>query len=395
MDVLQFILALFAVYLTLYVIYSFLLIGTALIRGPRELPIVSPKTRFSVIVPAHNEELLLPGLLDSLSEQNYPDHLVKTYVIADNCNDCTAGIGRNRGAAVIERFSCDFRGKGYVIKHGLENISRAEYDAIFIVDADSIVERHALKNLDLVIQEGARIMQCFNGVVNPDESWFTRLMDVSRTLGNEILSPAKERLGLSANLMGNGMCFSRDIISKYGWDSFTVGEDWEYYAKIVLQGERIAFVNQARVYHRESVNLRQATSQRLRWSSGRLAIALKFGLRLLVNGVKSGNLLKIDAALPLIFPNPSLAISLTLLMLLLCLIVTPLSYRDLFLNWFSALSISQFAFYLCGVLYVKDKKKKILAIFFAPVFLVWKSGLDLLSIAGIGRKYWVRTERKL
>jgi len=263
------------------------------------------------------------------------------------------------------------------------------------VDADSIVDETALKELDRAIQQGARIMQCFNGVVNPDDSWFTRLMDVSRTLGNEVLAPAKEKIGLSSNLMGNGMCFVRDVIARYGWDAFTVGEDWEYYAKVVLHGERIAFVNKARVYHRESIDLEQATSQRLRWSSGRFALAVNHGFRLLFNGMKSGSIMKIDAAMPLILPNPSLGISLTLLMLVLCLVVPLSGYENVMIGWFGLLVIIQITFFFAGVLYVNNKKIKIIAILFSPLFLVWKSGLDLLSIAGIGRKIWVRTERKL
>ena len=35
-----------------------------------------PLTRFAVIVPAHNEEALLPGLLGSLSSQSYPPESV-------------------------------------------------------------------------------------------------------------------------------------------------------------------------------------------------------------------------------------------------------------------------------------------------------------------------------
>jgi 1,2-diacylglycerol 3-beta-glucosyltransferase len=394
-DVLHTILFILAIYLALYVLYSIFLVGTALMAGRREILIGSPKTGFSVIIPAHNEELLLPRLLDSLSKQNYPSYLVKAYVIADNCSDGTARIGRNSGAEVIERFSSDFRGKGYAIRYALESICSYEYDAVFIVDADSIVERNALRNLDLAVQNGKKVIQCYNGVANPEESWFTRLMDVSRAIGNEILGPAKEKIGLSSHLMGNGMCFVRDIISKYGWDAFTVGEDWEYSAKLVLQGERIAFVNKARVYHSESLNLKQATSQRLRWSSGRLAIARQYGSRLLFDGVRSGSLLKFDAALPLLFPNPSLGISLTILMFLICLIMPFDALKGFMIGWFGILGILQLAIFLTGLWYVKNRKKKVLAIFFAPIFLIWKSALDLLSVAGIGRKSWVRTERKL
>jgi 1,2-diacylglycerol 3-beta-glucosyltransferase len=382
-------------YLSIYVIYTLVLILSNYFLRRKDHVMCEPRTNIIVIIPAHNEELLLERLIGSIRQQSYPHDLIKLVVVADNCSDMTADIGRDNEAVVLERYELNLRGKGYAIKCALENINLSVHDAVFIVDADSVVEASALRVLDQEIQRGARIMQCYNGLANPDESWFTRIMDVSRTLGNEVLEPAKEKLGLSSHLMGNGMCFVQDVISKYGWDAFTVGEDWEYYAKVVLQGERIAFVNKARVYHSESVNLKQATSQRLRWSSGRFAIAAKYGSRMLFNGMKSSSLLKIDAALPLLFPNPSLGISLTIMMLIVCLIVPLPTHRGILLGWYGVLGILQLAFYLCGILYVKEKIMKLLAILFAPVFMIWKSGLDLLSIAGFGRKYWVRTKRKL
>jgi hypothetical protein len=80
---------------------------------------------------------------------------------------------------------------------------------------------------------------------------------------------------------------------------------------------------------------------------------------------------------------------------MLCLVVTFPGDEGIVPAWFGLLIILQLAFFLIGVMYVKNKKKKLTALLFAPVFLIWKSGLDLLSVAGIGRKFWVRTERKL
>ena len=47
---------------------------------------------------------------------------------------------------------------------------------------------------------------------NHDDSWFTRMLDVSRTISNEIFHPAKVKLGFSSYLMGNGMCFSTNVL---------------------------------------------------------------------------------------------------------------------------------------------------------------------------------------
>lgn len=382
-------------YVSSYVLYNIFFILIHFMYRERITSRCPPVTTFKVLVPAHNEELLLGRVLESIRNQDYPKEMYDVLVVADNCTDNTAKIAMREGTRIIERKDDRLTGKGYAIKYGLEYLANELYDAVFVIDADSIVDQVALQEIDQAIQQGARIIQCSNGLANPDDSWFTRLMDISRTLGNEVLEPSKEIIGLSSHLMGNGMCFVRDVIEKYGWNAFSVGEDWEYYARVVLTGERVAFVNKARVYHRESVDLKQATSQRLRWSSGRFAIAAKYGTRLFYNGIKSGSIMKIDAAMPLLLPNPSLGINLTIMMLAITLVIPLSDFREYVVDWFCLLIILQLAFFLIGIVYVKDRKKKLLAIIFAPIFLVWKSCLDLLSVAGMGRKFWVRTERKL
>ena len=382
-------------YLSAYVLYNFVMIVVHVFAREKSCVDHGEKTHFAVIVPAHNEELLLAELLSSIEKQNYPRERFRTIVVADNCTDRTAEIGKSNGAEVLERNDIKHAGKGYAISYALERIGVESVEAVFIVDADSILNSEALEELHQAIRRGARIIQCFNGIANPDDSWFTRIMDVSRTYGNEVLEPAKEKIGLSSHLMGNGMCFVRDVIMKYGWDAFTVGEDWEYYAKVVIKGERVAYVRRARVYHRESVNIRQATSQRLRWSSGRFAVATTHGVRLLMNGLKNCSITKMDASMPLLLPNPSLGISLTLLMFFVSIVTAPPTRLELYAGWYALLGLAQLVFFLIGIAYVNNKKMKLLAIISAPIFIFWKTGIDLLSVAGVGRKSWVRTERKL
>jgi cellulose synthase/poly-beta-1,6-N-acetylglucosamine synthase-like glycosyltransferase len=393
MIVVSVILVLAGIYLGCYVSYWLILLVTHWFSSARLVPQGPVSTRITVVVPAHNEELLVGRLLDSIRDQDYPGELFRTVVVADNCTDATAAISRTRGANVIERVDERNRGKGYAIKRALETIELDKYDAVLIVDADCTVSANALRCLDGTLQEW-NVIQCYNGVGNPDESWFTRLLDVSRTINNMVYSPAKQRLGLSCELTGTGMCFATRILREHGWDAFTVGEDWEYYAKLIRKGEIVGFDINARVYHVESSSLKQATSQRMRWSSGRFAVAWRYGFGLLSRGVIDRNLVKFDAGLSLIFPNPSLGMNVTLAGLGGAFLATP-GYRMALVSWFFILALVQLGFFLVGVFYTQNKLSKFLAIFVAPVFLAWKMGIDALSLLGMGRKKWVRTERKV
>jgi cellulose synthase/poly-beta-1,6-N-acetylglucosamine synthase-like glycosyltransferase len=380
------------IYLSGYVSYWIVLLVTHLLSPGRRLAPGPLSTRFAVVVPAHNEELLVGRLLDSIRHQDYPPKLFDAIVVADNCTDATAVISRSHDATVLERMDERNRGKGYAIKWALETIDLDRYDAVLIVDADCTISASSLRSLDAMLQ-GWSVIQCYNGVGNPDNSWFTRLLDVSRTVNNRIYSPAKQRLGLSCELTGTGMCFATRILRKHGWDAFTVGEDWEYYAKLIGKGEIVGFDMNARVYHEESSSLRQATSQRMRWSSGRFAVARKYGLGLLSMGLIERNLIKFDAGLSLILPNPSLGMNVTLLCLCGAFLAIP-GHRTAFASWFLVLALAQLGVFMVGVVYTQNRLSKFLAIFIAPVFLVWKLGIDALSILGVGRRRWVRTQRK-
>jgi len=383
------------VYTTIYVLYCVVLFAAHFFMGDREMPLLPPKVRFGIIIPAHNEELFLGRLLKSINKQNYPSDMFKVVVVADNCTDRTAQIGVENNAMVLERFDCQHHGKGYAIKYALERIGLNSYDAIFIIDADSIIDNDLLTHLDKSFRAGNNVIQCYNGVANPDESWFTRLLDVSRTIGNEIYFPAKEKLGLSSYLMGNGMCFSSEVLVRHGWDAFSVGEDWEYYAKLIQAGETVAFAKEARVYHQESSSLKQATSQRMRWSSGRFAVAGKYGIGLFFKGLKEINIKKMDASLPLLFPNPSLGVNITAVCLLLSLMLIRTANNHYFFLWFFLLVLAQIAIFMVGIMYTRNKLKNFLSLFAAPLFLMWKIGIDLFSAFGLGRKEWIRTDRKL
>ncbi len=52
-------------------------------------------TRFTVIVPARNEEDNIAGCINSVLQQNYPQHLFDIIVIDDHSTDNTAGVVRN------------------------------------------------------------------------------------------------------------------------------------------------------------------------------------------------------------------------------------------------------------------------------------------------------------
>jgi 1,2-diacylglycerol 3-beta-glucosyltransferase len=383
----------FALYVTAYVVYqTALFAGNAAMPDPPS-PTASKMRRFVVIIPAHDEELHLPRLLASFRAQTYAKDRYRVAVVADNCTDGTVAACRPFDVDVLERIDAR-RGKGHAIRWALERVGPGGFDAVVIVDSDSLVDARLLEELNLAMERGDRVIQCYNGVANPCQSWFTGLMDVSRTIANDIVHPGKRKLGLSSHLMGNGMCFDVGVLTSYGWDAFSVGEDWEYYARLIMNGVPIGYSRTARVYHQESVDLRQASSQRLRWASGRFHVLRQYGPRLIWHGLRTRNLTCVDAALPLAFPNPSLGLNLTLLGVALAAAGWLMGGGITMLVWFSGLVLAQVAMFVIGILHTEHKLRNAATVVVAPLFLVWKMGIDIISLFGVGTKEWKRTERR-
>ncbi len=349
---------------------------------------------FAILVPAHNEELLISRLLTSLLAVSYPSHLRRIFVIADNCTDGTAEESASYPVDVLVRNDPTERGKGFAIKHALEKIGTNSFDAFLIVDADSVVDPFVLKELNVSLNRGEQAIQCHNGLGNRHDSWFTELLYVSRVLNNVLYHHAKYKLGLSSHLMGNGMCFASGLLGEMGWTAFTAGEDWEYYTTLIEKGHKVAFALKAVVRHQESKSLEQATSQRLRWARGRFQIGRTAGLKLLFTGLRRRNMFMADASLPFIFPNYSLHANLAFLACFLsCL--SPASVLKLPLICVSvALCLCLLALFVSGMLLAGSFFRILRALLHAPAFFCWKSAIDFLSVTGIYRgDKWVRTLR--
>jgi len=355
---------------------------------------VAPRNSFAVLVPAHNEELLVGTICKSLGEVHYPPDHYTVFVIADNCTDATAEICRSNGVQVLERHDLEHIGKGQALAWAIKRIPLTEFDAVFIVDADNYVDGEILNELNKLLNAGERAIQCYNAVGNRDDSWFTRLLYVSRTICNLLYHEGKYRLGLSSYLMGNGLCFKSDLLAERGWTAFSAGEDWEYYAQLVGSGISIAFAAKAKVFHQESRSLNQATSQRLRWSSGRFRIVRSHGWSLMIKGIRKRDLRIFDASLPLLFPNYSLQINLGFVGLLLALCLPPSAAKLFIFGAFASVLAGLFLLFLTGVLIAGSVWQTLLAMAYVPFFLLWKAGIDLLCLTGLYRgRGWVRTSR--
>ena len=237
----------------------------------------APHSRFLIVIPAHDEEVGIAETVRSCRAQDYPDDFFHVLVIADNCSDRTAQIASRKGAEVIERSDPVKKTKGYAIEYliaKLEQTGRLDsWDALVVVDADTVVSPDLLSRFSATLDRGFDWMQCLYLVGNPEASWRTKLMTYAFMLINGVTPLGLTRLGQSTTLNGNGMCFSVRGLRRIPWKSYGLVEDYEYSWVVRLAGERIAFVPGTCVKAKMLPDGGEAAAnQRRRWEFGRSEI---------------------------------------------------------------------------------------------------------------------------
>ena len=263
-----------------------------------------PCKRFALIIAAHNEELVIAHIIDSLSKQNYPQDLYDIYVVADNCNDKTAEIAKKRGAIVYKRFDNEKRGKGYALEWMFGKIYTMEgkYDVVSVFDADNLVSSNYLLEMNRRLCQGHKVVQGYIDSKNPFDSWITCSYSLAFWLANRIFQLPRYYLGLSCGLCGTGFCIDLGVLKKIGWGATCLTEDLEFTMKLALNDMKVAWAHNAVVYDEKPLTLKQSWSQRKRWMQGHADCAGRFLGPLFAKAFKEGNLTALDCAIYLFQP---------------------------------------------------------------------------------------------
>ena len=371
--------------------YLLLLTGAALFAKRNTAPRRgAPSTHFVIMVPAHNEERLLPQLLKSLAQMDYPRELYAVHVVADNCSDNTAELGRASGAIVHERFNTELRGKGYALEWLLQQIWERgdKHDAIVILDANSIVSPNFLSVMDARMSRGERVIQAYYAVRAPERARSSGIRAVALTVLHYLRPQGRMVLGGSTGLKGNGMVFAADILRKHRWTA-SLTEDIEYHMELILAGERAMFAPDAVVWAEMPDSLKAAQTQNERWERGRIEMIKSYVPGLIREGLRGRNFLLLDAAIEQLIPPFSVVAGLSGIALLLSLLLRSGPAIALAM----AIIAGQVIYIFSGLAMARAPFSVYKSLLFAPLFLAWKSVLYGRLLLGIKPRDWVRTAR--
>ncbi len=132
-------------------------------------------------------------------------------VVADRCTDATAEIARGFGAAVLERGEDEEPGRAAARQAGLEYARDLEWDAVLMLDADSVIEPGFFAACEQALLDrraggaGAQREQ------PAAARWRRQASLAAFTLQGITIPRGRDRLGLSVRLRGTGMAIRRDL----------------------------------------------------------------------------------------------------------------------------------------------------------------------------------------
>ena len=263
-----------------------------------------------------------------------------------------------------------------------------------VVDADTVVSPNLLRAFQARLDAGAGAVQADYAVQNPEVSWRTRLIRIALGMFHILRSQARERLGVSCGLRGNGMCFSHALLKQVPHDAFSVVEDLEYGIRLGRAGHRVHYAGESHVYGEMVSTEKESRSQRRRWEDGRKQIARTHGPALLREGLARRNGLALDLAMDVLVPPLATVAAGVVLGLLLSAPLAVLlggSSAAAGVAWLCALFV--FAYVVRGWWLSGAGARGLVDLAFAPAYVAWKVALKLRRPANRPGE-WVRTTRE-
>lgn len=252
----------------------------------RKFPAAKKQYRYAILVPARNEATVIGNLMESIKRQDYPDELITTFVVADNCTDNTAEIARQCGAVCYERFDDEHRTKGFALRFLLDKIEedygRDSFDGYFIFDADNLLKRDFVTRMNESFDAGEKIICSYRNTKNFDDNWISASYAIHWLRSIRLSHRARSFFKLATNIQGTGFLFASELV-RDGWKYTSLTEDRAFTCDAVAMGYPISYNNDAEFYDEQPISLRIALRQRIRWAKGHILAFVESGWQVFKN----------------------------------------------------------------------------------------------------------------
>ena len=350
---------------------------------------------FALVIPAHNEEGTIAKTVSSLMDIAYPGDHADVYVLADNCTDHTADIASGfNGVTVLERHDQQQRGKGFALRWCFDQLlsSPRVYDAIVVIDADSVASQNFLSVMNEYLEEGHQVLQAADVPEARPELWSSEVVRIGMTLYNISRPLGRRKLKFTAGLRGNGMCFSTDVLRTVPWRAYSLTEDLEYGLDLLLNGITVTLAPEAVVL--ASMPNRLSGSQRERWEAGRFPVVKEYIPKLARKFRRTFSPVILDSLVDLLIPPFVNVFALAFLLSLITAgtVIVDLVDAAVLWGWGAVLFLGS-AHVVLGLVAARADRHLFQALAYVPCYAVWKLTVYAHVLMYGIRKEWIRTIR--
>lgn len=234
----------------------------------------------SILVPAHNEALVIEKTVRSLAALDYPNFEI--IVINDGSSDNTGKILESLCTEISKLIYIDIpKGKGGKGKSATLNrgLNQTNGELIAVYDADNTPKKDALTHLVNTLLGDSKLV-AVNGKVrtrNRDASLLTRFINLEFINFQWLFQAGRWHWFKLSTLMGTNYLIYKDTLLQLGgFDESSLVDDLEMSLRIFEKGKRICWIPEAITWEQEPETLPVWFRQRVRWSRGNLYVVWKY-----------------------------------------------------------------------------------------------------------------------
>ncbi len=252
----------------------------------------------SIVIPAHNEELVIAMTIKSMLQIDYPNY--ELLVVDDHSTDQTAAILRSIHTAADSRFRYYSRpaesrqGKAASINDALTQTSGK---LIAVFDADAQVEPDFLtKMVPYFANPLVGAVQGKKKLINANQNLLTSCQQNEYYMDHHFQA-VRDTIRSAVELRGNGMLLRRTALEELGGlNERAIAEDLDLCTRMHTEGWDVRFAQDAVVSEEAPITLDALFKQRIRWTEGCILRYFDHAQRILFNR-KLALRTKLDASL--------------------------------------------------------------------------------------------------
>ena len=247
-------------------IYSYLVMPRCYLKPKK----YNNKKRYCILIPARYESKVINNLLLSITKQTTKINPKDIYIIVESIKDKTVDIAKQYNMNIILRENLSLKRKGYALNDAVTYILKKQihYDAYFIFDADNILDKDFIKNMEKSINEGYDIAIGYRNTKNSN-TLVSASSALTFSMINTMLNERKNKYHNNLTISGTGYYIKGSIIEE--WNSFpfhSLTEDYELTLYAILNNLTTTYNKKAIFYDEQPDNFNISLKQRTRWVKG-------------------------------------------------------------------------------------------------------------------------------